>query len=183
MFRKASTLATLVVLALPFTARAQAGFGVAAGYSAPNGDFGKVVEGGYHITGLVKVSAPLMPIGARFEGTFSEFKYKNSPPSTSDAKARILSATANATYSMSGILGPYLIAGVGIYRATAECDQCTTSSTKGGYNAGLGFKWGLSGFSAFVEARIHYIPGPSDPTNGGTNSSTRFIPVTFGLVF
>jgi hypothetical protein len=34
-----------------------------------------------------------------------------------------------------------------------------------------------------LEARYHYIPGASDPANGGVKSSTRFIPVSFGLVF
>jgi hypothetical protein len=41
----------------------------------------------------------------------------------------------------------------------------------------------LTGFSAFAEARYHYIAGPSDPTNGGIKSSTQFIPISFGVRF
>jgi len=182
MSRKLLT-AALAVLALPVaTAQAQMHYGVAAGLSAPEGDFGKVADAGYHVTGLVTVSAPLAPVGLRVEGSFSEFNYKSTLSSTS-AKARLLSATANAVFASPGIMGPYLVGGLGIYRASAECSGCSTSSTKGGFNGGAGFRFGLSGFSAFLEARFHYIPGASDATTGGVKSSTQFIPISFGLTF
>lgn len=181
MSRKLQLAAALAVLALPVvTARAQIGLGVAAGASAPMGDFGKAVESGYHVTGLLTLGVPLLPVGGRLEGSFSEFNYK---AVSNGAKSRILSATANGTLSTPGLIGPYLIGGVGIYRATAECTGCNTSSTKVGYNGGGGMKIGLAGFSVFVEARYHYVPGASDPTNGGVKSSTQFIPVSVGVTF
>lgn len=180
MSRKLLT-AAIAVFVLPFvTAIAQVGVGVAGGVSAPLGDFGKVAKSGYHVTGLLALRAPLAPVGGRVEGSFSEFKYKGV---TDGAKARILSATANAVFSAPGIVGPYLIGGVGIYHATAECSSCNTSSTKVGFNGGGGVKVGLGGLSVFVEARYHYIPGASDPTTGGVKSSTQFIPVSLGLTF
>jgi opacity protein-like surface antigen len=171
----------LALLVLPLVAsRAQIGYGVAAGASAPLGDFGKAVESGYHLTGLVTLGIPLAPVGGRLEGSFSEFNYKNV---ANGAKARILSATANGTLSTPGIVGPYFIGGIGVYRATAECSTCTTSSTKVGFNGGGGMKIGIGALSVFAEARYHYIGGASDPTNGGVKSSTQFIPLSFGLTF
>jgi hypothetical protein len=74
MSRKLLTVAVLMVFAVPVaTAEAQIGYGVAAGLSVPTGDFGKVADAGYHLTGLVTFSAPLAPVGLRVEGSFSEF--------------------------------------------------------------------------------------------------------------
>lgn len=180
---KLLTAAAIAAFALPVsTARAQIGLGLAAGLSVPQGDFGKVAESGYHVTGLIAVGAPLIPVGLRVEGSFSEFNYKGSLGGDGE-KARLLYATANAVLTSPGIIAPYLIGGFGIYHATAVCDLCTTSTTKGGINGGVGFRFGLTGFSAFAEARYHYIAGPSDPTNGGIKSSTQFIPISFGVRF
>ncbi len=181
MSRKLVTAAALAVLTAPIAnAHAQMGFGLAAGISAPTGDFGKAADAGYHVTGLLRFGIPLAPVGLRLEGSFSEFKYKSSAV---DAKARLVSGIANAVFSSPGIVAPYVIGGVGIYHAWAACGSCTTSSTKVGYNGGAGLKLGLSGFSAFVEARYHYIPGASDPTTAGVKSSTQFIPVSVGVTF
>jgi len=181
---KLLTAAALAACALPAaTARAQIKYGLAGGLSAPEGDFGRGVDGGYHVTGLVAVGAPVVPIGLRVEGSFSEFDHKAGLGSTS-AKTRLLYATANAVLTSPGIVAPYLIGGIGIYHASAVCSSCTTSSTKSGFNGGVGFRLGLAGFSAFVEARYHYIPGANNPTNGGVKgSSTQFIPISFGVQF
>jgi hypothetical protein len=184
MSLKLLTAATVAVLAVPCSiARAQVAVGVAAGYSAPMGDFGKVADAGYHVTGLMSVSAPLVPIGLRVEGSFSQFNYNSSFSSTS-ASARILSATANAVFSSPGVVAPYVIGGLGIYNASASCSGCSSSSSsKVGYNGGAGFRFGLGGMSAFLEARYHYVPGGSNATTGGAKSSTQFIPISFGLTF
>jgi opacity protein-like surface antigen len=185
MSRKALVVAALLAVALSSgTARAQAGFGLAAGLSAPMGDFGKIADAGYHVTGLMSYAPRLSPAGLRVEGSFSEFNYNSTIfSSAQSAKARVLSATANAVLASPGVMGPYVIGGVGVYRASAECSTCSSTSTKGGINVGGGFRFALTGFSAFLEARYHYIPGASDPTNGGIKSSTQFVPISFGLVF
>jgi len=181
MSRKLVT-AALALLAVPvLSGNAQVGVGIAAGVSAPLGDFGKATQSGYHATGMLTIGVPLLPVGARLEGSFSQFDYKATP--SNDAKARILYATANAELSAPGIIAPYLIGGVGMYHATAECGTCATSSTRIGFNGGGGLKIGLAGFSVFVEARFHYIGGASNPTNGGVKSSTQFIPVSAGVTF
>jgi hypothetical protein len=176
MSRKLLTVAALAVFALPLAttaAHAQMGYGVAAGLSAPMGDFGKLVDAGYHATGMLTFSAPLAPVGLRVEGSFNEFNYKSTI--LPGAKSRLLSATANAVVSSPGILGPYLIGGLGIYSASCSGACSSSSSSKVGFNGGGGFKFGLGGFSAFLEARYHYIPV--------SGSSTSFIPVSFGVTF
>lgn len=181
MTRKLSMIAALALLAVPAaSAHAQLGFGAAAGVTAPVGDFRNAAESGYHVTGLVTVGIPLLPVGGRLEGSFSEFNYKNT---TNSAKARIVSGTANVVLSTPGFIGPYLIGGIGAYHSTAECSGCSTSSTKVGYNGGGGLQLGLAGISVFVEARYHYVPGANDPTNGGVKSSTQFIPLSVGVTF
>ncbi len=175
MSRKLLTVAALTLLALPVaTSHAQLGYGVAAGLSAPTGDFGKSVDAGYHLTGIVTFSAPLAPVGLRVEGSFNEFNYKSTI--LANAKARLLSGTANVVFSSPGILGPYLIGGLGMYNASTSCSGCNYGSTsKVGFNGGAGFKFGLSGFAAFLEARYHHVA-----TSPG---STAFIPVSFGVTF
>lgn len=177
MSRKLLTFTALAVFALPFaTAHAQLGFGAAAGLSAPTGDFGKSVDAGYHVTGMVTFSPPLAPVGFRAEGSFNEFNFKTSPFLPSGSKARVLSGTANAMLSSPGILGPYLIGGIGTYHSSVSCTGCSSSSdNKVGFNAGGGFRFGLAGFSAFGEARYHFY--------GSGTSKTQYIPISFGVTF
>ena len=173
MSRKLFAVAALAVFALPMSAaHAQVGFGAAAGLSAPMGTFKDAVNSGYHVTGLVNVSAPLAPVGFRGEVSFNQFGAKGGL----DSKANILSGTANAVLSAPGMMGIYGIGGIGMYRTSVSCTGCgSNSNTNFGFNAGAGFKFGLTGFSAFVEARYHHVS-----TSGG---STAFVPISFGLLF
>jgi hypothetical protein len=182
MSRTLSTAALLAALAFPVVAEGQIGFGAAAGVAQPVGDFGNVAKAGPLFSGLVNVSIPLAPVGVRFEGSYGTYDYKSTVGSTG-GNVRMLSATANAIVSTPGPIGPYLIAGLGYYRSTAECTACSTESNKVGYNGGVGLKAGLFGVAAFVEARFHHIPGASDPTNGGVKTNTQFIPVSVGVTF
>lgn len=176
----ASIAALAVAVSIP--AHAQARIGIAAGWSVPTSDFGDAVNSGYHVTGLLNVAKQDSPIGFRFDGTFSEYDFKSSL-GLSDAKARLIYGTANIVLSAKGGMGPYVIGGGGVYRSSAECTGCSTSSTNGGFDAGVGYRFGLSGFSAFLEARYHTIPSGSDATTAGTKKATSFIPISFGLIF
>jgi Outer membrane protein beta-barrel domain len=182
MTRK-SLVATFAALTFPMAlAQAQVGFGVAAGASVPMGDFSDVASTGYQASALLNLSVPLLPIGFRFEGSIGEYDYKGGALAVG-AKARIVSGTANVMLSTPGIIGPYLIGGVGYYRVSAECSGCSTTNDKVGFNGGAGLKIGLGGLSAFAEARYHYIPGASDATTGGKKSNTQFVPLSVGVTF
>jgi hypothetical protein len=176
MSRKLLMVAALAVLTLPVAqARAQLGFGAAAGLSAPMGDFKKGSDAGYHVTGILNFAAPLAPVGFRGEVSFNQFAAKGS----SSIKTNLVSGTANVVFSPPG-MGLYGIGGLGMYHASCSgCTFTTTSQNKVGFNAGAGFKFGLTGFSAFVEARYHTFSNGSN--NGG--GSTAFVPVSFGVIF
>jgi hypothetical protein len=186
MSRKLSIVAAVAAFALPVaTAHAQLGFGVAAGLSSPTGDFGKAVDAGYHVTGLVNVSAPLAPVGFRGEVSFSQFNFKSSTGFGSSAKSNVVAGIANAVVSTPGMMGLYGIGGLGMYHLSSSgitCAGCSSSSSnKIGFNAGAGFKFGLSGFSAFVEARYHRFSNGT--SNGVDLGTTSWIPISFGVTF
>lgn len=170
MIRKILAAAFVVALVMPSAAHAQIGFGVSAGPSKPMGDFGDIAKTGYQFSGLLNLSIPLAPFGFRFEGSVGQYDYK-SAVGLANAKARVISGTANAMLSTPGFIGPYVIGGVGYYRSTTECTGCSAGSNKVGFNGGAGVRVGLLGFSAFAEARYH------------SASSTQFIPLSVGVTF
>jgi len=175
MSRKLWSVAALAFV-LPFTtANAQKiGFGASAGLAAPLGDFGKAAQSGYDLTGMLTLSVPAAPIGGRAEVSYSAFSGKGA---ASGINQTLTSGTINATISQPGIMGIYAIAGLGIYKP--GCDGCTNVDSRVGFNGGAGYKFGLSGFSAFVEARYHTFSNGSN--NGG--GTTSWIPVVFGITF
>src|SRR5258708_26114785 len=161
MSRKLLTVAALTLLALPVaTSHAQLGYGVAAGLSAPTGEFGTSVHAGYQLTWIVTFSAPLAPVGLRVEGSFNEFNYKSTI--LANAKARLLSGTANVVFSSPGILGPYLIGGLGMYNASTSCSGCNYGSTsKGGVKRGGRFQIRVGGFPGVFQGSSS--PPPAHP--------------------
>jgi hypothetical protein len=173
MSRKLWTVAAVAAFALPLaTANAQKlGFGASAGLAAPMGDFGDIAQSGYNLTGLVTLSAPLAPISGRAEVSYAAFSGKGF---ASGINQTMTSGTVNAVVSTPGMMGLYAIGGLGMYKP--GCDNgCTAADAKIGFNGGAGYKMGLAGFSAFVEARYHTVS-----FSGG---STNWIPVVFGITF
>jgi hypothetical protein len=183
---RSSLLALAVVasgLALtPARAQLAASLGVAAGASVPMSNFGDRTSTGYHLMLTVGVKAPLAPIAFRAEGMFNEFDYNDEGGVSGGASfraveksARVWGATANAVLSSSGLLGPYVIGGIGVYRVTEAVPIFggTRSANDFGGNIGGGVRFELSGFSAYGEVRYHWV-GDTD---------VRLLPVTFGLSF
>ena len=177
-------LAAVASALIPATTRAQltTSLGVAAGASVPMSTFGDRTSTGYHLMLTLGVKAPLVPISLRAEGMFSEFDYNNDGGASGGAgfrsvekSAHIWSATANALLSSSGLLGPYVIGGIGMYRVTEAVPIVggTHSASDFGANIGGGVRFELSGFSAYAEVRYHWI-GDTD---------VRLLPITFGLSF
>lgn len=181
MSRKMLAVAAFALMAPVAMAQAQLKFGVGLGASLPNGDFADGVETGYHIMATAGVKPPLAPVGFRVDGMFNQFSDKTAG---SDLKARIMGLTANAVLSMPGavVLSPYAIGGVGYYNQTISPKPTGFEAQNDlGVNLGAGIQFGLAGFSAFGEIRFHNIFNGDDGT--GTSTSTRFIPITFGITF
>jgi hypothetical protein len=81
----------------------------------------------------------------------------------------------------------YLIGGIGAYneRAHDPDTDVSVSSTKFGVNAGVGFKFQLTGFSTFIEARYHnVIHGSAIGSESSSNAkSLQILPISVGITF
>ena len=178
MSRKMLAVAASALMAPIGMAQAQINFGVAAGASLPNGDLSTSFETGYHLMATAGVHPPLAPVGFRVDGMYNQFNAKS--PSTT--KFNVMGVTANAVLSMPGaiVLSPYAIGGVGMYNSKSNISGASSSNDLG-VNIGAGIKFGLAGFGAFGEIRLHNL-FPEKPTTGSA-PSFRFIPITFGIMF
>jgi hypothetical protein len=164
-------VAALSLLAAPMVLSAQTNgvqFNIAAGAAFPTGDFGNVADVGYNLTVGLGSHQRGSPLGFRVEGMYNEWNVSG----IGDRKTHAGGVVANATLDLSGATATsgtgnsfYLIGGLGYFG--------TGGSSNIGYNVGGGFKFPLTGFSAYVEARYHSI----------SDVNVKFVPVVFGLVF
>jgi hypothetical protein len=162
-------------------AGAQTTWGFHAGASMPQGDFGKLAKSGFH-AGMLLGYAKWNPMAYRLEGSLGQYGYEGA---TDGEKARMWSAVGSAIYSPAAARGGYVIGGVGFYYMKAVCTSCEAHTTKGGVNAGVGYRFGAAAAkpSVAIESRYHFIPGGSDPTNAGLTTGTRFIPISIVVSF
>lgn len=164
--------AALALAAILFTApalHAQTSFSVAAGAAVPVGSTSDGMSVGYNLTAALGIKPPLAPIGLRIDGMFNSMDLK--APAT--GSTRILAGSANLTLSGAALPMGYLIGGLGIYNFSYSGGGSSTS--KAGFNVGVGLKFPLTGFSTFAEARLHYV--------NTAVTKTKFIPITFGITF
>lgn len=160
--------AVLTVSAQSAEAQRPVSIGVAAGLSAPIGDFADSYKMGWNATGSLGFNFPASAVGVRFEGFYNSFEGEDLNPT-----ARIAGATANVLYHLGGqSVRPYVIGGVGAYNTKVSGFD---GETDFGINAGLGLKFGLGTLTTFAEARLHTVA--IDPED------IQFIPVTFGIEF
>jgi hypothetical protein len=168
-------LRTVALAAVLGSAPAMAGaqsntthFNIAAGLTLPTGTFADGVDAGYHLTGGIGLKDRSSPLGFRGEVSYNGLSGKNG-----GGNFHITSFTANATYDLSRAGASsstlYAIGGVGAYNSGGGGG----SDTHFGWNVGGGFRWPLSGFSAYLEARFHAV----------STTDAHFIPISFGLVF
>jgi hypothetical protein len=163
-----AALALAATLLAPAAMHAQTSFIVAAGAAVPIGNTGDAVKMGYNATLGIGIKPPLAPIGLRIDGMFNSFEYD-----AIDASLRLLAGTANVTLSSPALPIGYLIGGLGMYNASTS--GTSGSETDFGFNVGAGLNFPLTGFSTFLEARLHVVNSEGE--------SVKFIPITFGLRF
>ncbi len=148
-------------------------FNIAAGLSAAVGDFSDRNDAGYNITVGVGMMQHGTPYGFRAEAFYNEFNQKD-VSGTSHAGGATINVVYDlmpATTNQSNTL--YGIGGIGYY-STREPFFTDDAQTNIGWNIGAGFRFPLTGFSAYIEARYHYI---------NANPTMSYIPITFGLAF
>jgi len=174
--RLLAALATASVLGGAPALHAQASLLISGGLNAPVGRLGEITDMGYIITGGLNLGAPIAPVGARLEGSYSDFGFKGG-----GGDIRLISGTANAIFNL-GITrdAPYLIAGVGAYNRSSGSNNFGygNGSTAVGINGGAGLRFPLNGLSTFFEARYHIMLG-----NAADGTNYQFIPITFGISF
>jgi hypothetical protein len=166
-----AALAAALLIAPVVLANAQlaTSLSVAAGASLPIGSFGDAHDVGYHALVGVGLQAPLTPLGFRFEGVFNEFERTSSNANAT----RVYGGIANGlVYLEGGHTGFYVIGGVGAYRVERP-SVIDGNLNELGVNIGGGYRFALTGFSAYVESRYHHI----------VNANVNFIPITFGVTF
>jgi opacity protein-like surface antigen len=152
-------------------------FAVGGGVSAPAGDIKDFVDPGFNLMAALDVGVPLVPVGLRLDGNWSQFKGKGEAAGTD---LRVLYGTANVTLNLLPIpvLKPYVLAGVGAYDTkVTDTGDDGDAPTRVGYNAGVGLRFDLLGLGAFAEARYHHVPEKDDFIK------TQFLPITVGIRF
>lgn len=204
--------AVVAVAALAPSAQAQVmnpiRFGISGGVSIPTSDpidfsaYSLEPKTGYNAAVHLGFQVPLFPVGLRADIGFNSFDGKESNegdfglPRRVDAD--IVSGTLNAVVQPTGVLvaKPYVIGGVGAYRVKTDVERnsviggpssTSESSTDVGVNGGAGVRFGLAGFSTFLEARYHYVFNKAACGSGEENCVSRkpttFVPISFGIMF
>ena len=186
--RAAAALAGVALASSTLAAQAatRPTFGVSGGIAFPTGDFGKGSKSGYDIAAHVGFHPAGASFGVRLEGAYNQFAFKGT--STGNPHTNIFDVTGNVvvgTAAAPGTVRPYFIGGLGIYNVKAEATvnrvTVSNSATKFGLNGGAGLDLPLSGITAFVEARFHYIF--SDSGNNGLGYNAGFVPLVVGVRF
>jgi opacity protein-like surface antigen len=176
MFRKFVSVVALATVAA-VSAHAQAAapavkpitFGIKAGASLPTGDFADAVKTGFLAGAQIGFATPSLPVTFRVDADYNQYSSKIA----SGNNLKVWGFTGNALFHIptTGVVRPYVIAGAGLYNASAGGN----SSNDFGFNAGAGINMPLSGFNTFIEARYTRIS--TDVT------ATQYVPVYFGVSF
>lgn len=185
-----STIRTVLAgagIALVLTAsvaEAQVSFGLAGGATTPSGSLNDRQNLGYNGLVTLQLGLPVMPIQLRADLQYNGFGGKdfgNAVQNAANQKdTRVISGSINGVFNiLPGPIKPYLIGGVGYYDTQLTGTEATR---KVGYNYGAGVKFGLTGASIFVEARMHQVNDATFAVGGG-RTSAKFIPITVGIMF
>lgn len=174
----------LALVAAATPAQAQFAFGLAGGATLPSGDLDDRQNLGYNGLATVQLGVPTFPLQLRADLQYNSFGGKDFIDAFNNAvdgaDTRVISGSINGVLNlMSGAVKPYLIGGIGYYDTQL---QGTESSRKVGYNYGGGVKFGLTGASIFVEARMHQVNDAVFNVGSG-RSTAKFIPITIGIMF
>ena len=166
-------------------------FGIMGGATSPLGTFSDVAKTGWNAGVLMNIGVPLVPVSFRIDGQWQQLQGKNfnEGGGISHNDWRIIDGTANVVYTFGAALPAkfYLIGGAGVYKVRVKNDDfdLNASSTKFGLNGGVGFKFQLTGFSTFIEARYHnVIHGTAvGDVNDNHAETLQFVPVSVGITF
>ena len=152
--------------------------GVGGGASFPTGDLRNGANTGWNVLGTAALSTLMQPIGLRLDVAYNRFHVPGATSVAVWGDQSVGSATLNASYRLpmtNSPLSPYLISGLGAYRTDCSGGIACASTTRYGWNVGIGSKLYLLRTRSFLEARYHRTKRA-----GGT---VQFVPVSVGLMF
>ncbi|MBA2684571.1 MAG: outer membrane beta-barrel protein [Gemmatimonadaceae bacterium] len=166
-------------------------FGIMGGATVPLSDFSDAAKTGWNAGILMNIGVPLVPVSFRIDGQWQQLKGKNfdyGKGAVTHDDFRIIDGTANVVYTFGAALPTkfYLIGGAGVYNVRVKNNDfdLNASGTKFGLNGGVGFKFQLTGFSTFIEARYHNVIHGTDIGDvSGNAKSLQFVPISVGITF
>jgi len=170
-------------------------FGIMGGATLPLSDLSDEEKTGWNAGVLVSIGVPLVPVSFRIDGQWQQMRGKSfavaggAGGSSSFPDLRIIDGTANVVYTFGAALPTkfYLIGGAGIYneRFKDPNSDAHADGTKFGLNGGVGFKFQLTGFATFIEARYHNVIHGSAVGDGDNSNakSLQFVPISVGITF
>jgi hypothetical protein len=177
--------------------RAGIGFGASLGANVPSGEYDKGAKPGAVANAFLEVRTGT-PLAQRANLLWSRSDIDKPlihssngtplPPVNSGSVSgdvNMIGASLDGVWSLgSGVVEPYLVGGVGVYRRRVAQDISGTidefkslrhADTDVGYNGGLGLALNVLSASIFAEARYFAVQTKPERTN--------FIPVTLGIRF
>lgn len=156
-------------------------FTVFGGASLLTGDAKDALNTGYTVGGALDLRAPLSPIGARGELTYSGYEAKGLSGTGLSADIKDLGVNANAVFWLSSPtpVTPYLTGGPSWSHQTGTVSSGGTSDSDSenawGFNVGGGLQFALGGLGTRLDLRYRRLS-----KNG---ESFSVLPITFGLTF
>lgn len=115
----------------------------------------------------------MIPLGIRVDGAYNRYGLKGGL----NGHLAVTSVSGNVLYKFPSVsVSPYAIGGAGwCHEDGAVTGFGSGSDNNFCWNVGGGISMPLSGFDTFIEARYNQIQE--------SNGSTKFVPITFGIMF
>ena len=193
-------LLAAAAVCVPGTAAAQGTgvvqFGLSGGATFPTSDQSDVYKTGWNGSALLTFNFGHAPVGLRVDGSYHELETKdNLVAFLGTGKTKIVSGTFDVVVGPRGqAFEPYVIGGGGVYDLRFNGTEVDTgnvfeeSTTRFGWNAGLGFAFPLGSDRTrmFIEGRYTSISIDTDRFSNSVHTSGRrftIIPVNLGILF
>ena len=206
---RTSALALACMLALtaahgaPLAAQAitskPARLGIMGGVTFPSGsDLSNISKRGWNAGALIALGAPAFPLSFRLDGQWHHLPTNTqSFPDVGSRSTdlRIIDGTADFEYTVGKptTSSLYFIGGVGFYKLRGRNvttpgnvnggtdSTFTRSATKFGWNAGVGIRARLTGYTVFIESRYHVVSHGHEVDVTGSTKALHFIPIDIGI--
>ena len=158
-------------------AQSNLSLGLGGGAVIPTGSMADFSKTGWNATLSARFKPAVSPVGFQLDGFYNRLGFDGV-----DGNTRILGASANALFSLPGVVAhPYLIGGLGMYNMKATVGDVSGSDTKFGFNGGLGVDVGVGPAKLYAEGRLHAIMKGTVDSQSLEETTAYMVPLTVGL--